>query len=214
VPRFVSPREKRFWVAAGLTLLVICASIYPARVIVDFLRSRNLLRLTVGAVFLAAGVSLLVFLMRSRPRWREIMMLIVAGLVYAGVLAVMQQPEERLHFLEYGALAGFLEAALRERWQVGTGGARTAAAAAGLAAGATALLGWLDEGIQLFVPVRVYDWRDVGFNAAAGALLIAFANLRRWARARDLSALPPRPARPVSLAAGRTQRQPPHPPGG
>jgi hypothetical protein len=206
VPRFDSEREKRLWAAAGFTLLVICASIYPARTIVDFLRSRNLLRLTVGAVFLATGVSLLLFLARSRPRWREIVTLTVAALVYAGVLAIMQQPEERLHFLEYGALAGFLEAALRERWQAGTGGARTAAAAAaGLATGATALLGWLDEGIQLFVPMRVYDWRDVGFNAAAGALLVTLANLRRWARARDLNTLPPRAARPVSPAAWHVQ---------
>ncbi len=186
MPRFVSSREKRLWVAAASTLLVIWASIYPARAVVGFLRSHNLLRLTVGGAFLAAGASLLVLLLRSRPRWREIVMLIVAGLVYAVVLAVIRQPEERLHFLEYGALAGFVEAALRERWQGKTAGVRTAALAAGLAAAATALLGWLDEGIQLLVPMRVYDWRDVGFNAAAGTLLIALANLRRWARALDL----------------------------
>jgi VanZ family protein len=101
------------------------------------------------------------------------------------VLAAIRQPEERLHFLEYGALAGFVEAALRERWQVATDGSRSAAATT-LAAVTTALLGWLDEGIQLLVPTRVYDWRDVGFNAAGGALLLALANLRRWARARDL----------------------------
>jgi VanZ family protein len=186
MPRFVSSREKRLWVGAACTLLVIWASIYPARTIVDFLRSRNLLRLTVGGSFLAAGASLLVFLLRRRPRWREIVMLVVAGLVYAAVLAAIRQPEERLHFLEYGALAGFVEAALRERWQSATADVRTSAFAAGLAAGATALLGWLDEGIQLFVPMRVYDWRDVGFNATAGILLIALANLCRWARARDL----------------------------
>jgi hypothetical protein len=188
VPRFVSSREKRLWIAAASTLFVIWASIYPARPVVDFLRDRNLLRLTVGAAFLATGVSLFVFLVRSRPRRLEVVTLIVAGLVYVAVLALIRQPEERLHFLEYGLLAGFIEAALRERWHAATAGAGTAASAAGLAAVTAALLGWLDEGIQLFVPMRVYDWRDVGFNAAAGALLLALVNLRRWARARDLGA--------------------------
>jgi hypothetical protein len=138
----------------------------------------------------ATGVSLFAFLVSSRPRWREIVTLIVAGLVYAAVFAVIRQPEERLHFLEYGALAGFIEAALRERWRAATAGPRVAASAAGLAAVTTALLGWLDEGIQLLVPMRVYDWRDVGFNAAAGVLPLALANLRRWARAQDLRAPP------------------------
>ena len=183
MPRFLSAREKRHWIAAAACLLLIWASIYPARAIVDFLRARNLLRLTVGMVFLAAGCGLAAFLLRARPRWREIVALVFGGLAYAAVLTIMKQPEERLHFLEYGALAGFVEAALRER-----------RAAAGLPIGAapsllailiTAGLGWVDEIIQYFVPVRVFDWRDVGFNAAAGALLVGLAELRRRARARD-----------------------------
>jgi VanZ family protein len=197
VPRWVSAREERFWIAAGSTLLLIWAAIYPARTIVDILRARNLLRATVAAVFLAAGVGLFAVLARSRPRWREIVTLVVAGLAYAAVLAAIRQPEERLHFLEYGALAGFIEAALRERWHAATAGTRTAASAAVVAAATTALLGWLDEGIQLFVPMRVYDWRDVGFNAAAGALLLALANLRRWARARDARTPPAVPVTPA-----------------
>jgi hypothetical protein len=48
--------------------------------------------------------------------------------------------------------------------------------------------------------MRVYDWRDVGFNATAGALLLALVNLRRWARARDLGT--PH-ALSVTPAAGR-----------
>ena len=37
----------------------------------------------------------------------------------------------------------------------------------------TALLSWLDEGIQASLPNRVYDVRDVGFNALAGLVAIA-----------------------------------------
>lgn len=190
VPHFGPSPERRFWLAAAATLLVIWAAIYPARGIADLLRRHDLLRLTVGAAFLVAGASLLGFGLRSRPRWREAVALSGAGFVYAVVLVVIRQPEERIHFLEYGALAGFVEAALRERWRAESAGAPVAASAAAVAVVATALLGWLEEGIQLLVPLRVYDWRDVGFNAAAGALLVALADLRRWARARDVAATP------------------------
>jgi VanZ family protein len=183
VPLVRSVQEKRHWIAAAACLLLIWASIYPARAIVDFLRGRNILRLTVAIVFLAAGCGLAAFLLRARPRWREIAALVFGGLAYAVVLAIMNQPEERLHFLEYGALAGFTEAALRAR-RAAMGGALGALPSL-LAILITAGLGWLDEIIQYFVPVRVYDWRDVGFNAAAGALLVGLAALRRRARQRD-----------------------------
>jgi len=183
VPLFRSVQEKRLWIAAAACLLLIWASIYPARAIVDFLRGRNLLRATVAIVFLAAGCGLAAFLLRARPRWREIAALVFGGLAYAVVLAIMNQPEERLHFLEYGALAGFTEAALRAR-RAALGGPLGVLPSL-LAILLTAALGWLDEIIQYFVPVRVYDWRDVGFNAAAGALLVGLAALRRRARARD-----------------------------
>jgi VanZ family protein len=48
----------------------------------------------------------------------------------------------------------------------------------------TALLGWLDEGIQAVLPNRVYDIRDVGVNALAGLLAIAASLVLEWARGR------------------------------
>ena len=38
-------------------------------------------------------------------------------------------------------------------------------APAALALVVTALLGWVDEGIQGLLPNRVYDWLDVASNA-------------------------------------------------
>ena len=61
------------------------------------------------------------------------------------------------------------------------GGAWRAAAGAWLL---TALAGWLDEGIQGLLPNRVYDLRDVGFNALAGALALASAAALEAARQR------------------------------
>ena len=46
----------------------------------------------------------------------------------------------------------------------------------------TGILGWLDEGIQAFLPNRYYDLRDVAFNAAAGVLsLISLMLIERAA---------------------------------
>ena len=54
-----------------------------------------------------------------------------------------------------------------------------------LAIVATALLGWLDEAIQLFLPDRVYDLRDVGFNALAGLMAVVASAALAWARRRS-----------------------------
>jgi VanZ family protein len=46
----------------------------------------------------------------------------------------------------------------------------------------TTVLGWLDEAFQWLVPDRVYDLRDVGFNALAGLVAVAATSALRWAR--------------------------------
>ena len=51
-----------------------------------------------------------------------------------------------------------------------------------VAAVATGILGWIDEGIQAFLPNRYYDLRDVAFNALAGVLsLLSLKLLERVA---------------------------------
>lgn len=47
-----------------------------------------------------------------------------------------------------------------------------------------AILGWIDEGIQFLLPNRVYDIRDVGFNALAALMAIAASVILTWVRAR------------------------------
>jgi VanZ family protein len=55
-----------------------------------------------------------------------------------------------------------------------------------LAAVATALLGWVDEGIQWFLPNRVYDLVDVGLNAAFGLMAIVASLVVGLARKLDI----------------------------
>jgi VanZ family protein len=85
-----------------------------------------------------------------------------------------------VHFLQYGVLAGVLYLALRVR--AARLGSPRRWSAATIAALLTALVGWGDEGIQALVPSRVYDLRDVGFNALAGILAVLTLALREMLR--------------------------------
>ncbi len=102
---------------------------------------------------------------RRRAGW------LLAGVAAALALLAWAQPLliERTHLFLYGVL-GLLSWRLLGHWLAGW---RRAAWAAALAGG----VGWLDELGQWLHPERVYDWRDVGTNAAAAALAV----LAAWA---------------------------------
>ncbi len=90
----------------------------------------------------------------------------------------MEVPQERLHLVEYGALALLVRAAVAESVAVRALGERVTSVDI-WALGAVTLIGWLDEAVQGILPNRMYDLRDVGFNAFAAALaLVAAAALR------------------------------------
>jgi VanZ family protein len=90
-------------------------------------------------------------------------MLLVAA-AYAAVIYPMQSPEEKIHFIEYGGVAVLAHTAAPRDWSRRK---RFLACALFVAAA-----GWIDEGIQALLPSRVYDLRDVAFNAAAGLMAL------------------------------------------
>jgi hypothetical protein len=209
---FRSSRERQYWsIAAGLVVLT-WATLYWARPSSNWFRDRGWLTELMVLIFVVAGAAVLGAVLRMRPGWRELAVLGMFAIVYfLSVRPLMGQPEEALHFVQYGLVGGFFYAALGERrrhlrdWSpgmphldpvAGEGGAAPAAgrrgrsvlalpgmpAVAALALSAGA--GWADEGIQFLLPNRYYDLRDVGFNAAAAALAIAGTACWRWARQR------------------------------
>ncbi len=100
---------------------------------------------------------------RVRTAWG--LLAIALGL---GLLAWLQPLLlERSHIILYGVL-GVLSWRLLGNW---LDGAQRILWAVLLTGG----VGWLDELGQWFHPDRVFDWRDVGTNAAAGALGILAA---------------------------------------
>lgn len=162
--------------ALAVLLLGIYSTLGAVRRITEPLREANLLRLTVGAVFLVVVGAVVVALVSSgafrRPRlWFAAT---VAFAAYAAVIWPMESPEEKLHFVEYGlvGLGAFFAAPLRLSELGRFSFASLFTAAAGLA----------DEGIQALLPNRYADWRDVGFNALAGVMALGALALFRWGR--------------------------------
>jgi VanZ family protein len=179
---FTSSRERLLWLWAGAVVLAIYSTLGMARVVVEGLRERNLLRLGVAAVIVVLALVLAVRLMRRQPGRREVTAALGAALLYAVVFVLVERAEERLHIVEYGAVGALVYLALEERRRNG----RPAPGASWLLAvlAATAL-GWLDEGIQEILPNRVYDLRDVALNALGGLLAVATIVLLGRARSRD-----------------------------
>ena len=85
---------------------------------------------------------------------------------------------ERSHLIEYGVVALLIYEALTERASQG----RRVPVPALLAFLAAVVVGVVDEGIQWFVPVRVFDPLDILFNALAAFMAVAGSVALAWAR--------------------------------
>lgn len=176
---FTSARERRLWLWAIAVVVGIYSTLGLAQTLAKVLRDRDMIGagsfifslFLVGAAVLALGL-------KARPRGVEIGVALGIVAVYLLVFLRMAIPEERGHIIEYSVLAVFIYEALTERVRNG----RRVPAAAVIAWVMTALLGWLDEGIQALLPNRVYDIRDVGFNSFAAFLAIAASLALTWTR--------------------------------
>jgi hypothetical protein len=166
---FTSDRERRLW----LWTLAIMAAIYStlglAGKLAGYLRERNLLGVSFALGILMVVATITAQWVKKRPGRREIWVALGVAATYFMAWVRIETPEERTHLFEFGLVAVFIYQALIERLRHG----RRVPMPAALAVVTTALLGWLDEGIQAILPNRVYDVRDIGFNAFAGLMAIA-----------------------------------------
>ena len=149
-------------------MAAIYSTLGPARTLVDALRERNLLQASFALVLLLLVVAVVWRWARRRPSWSEIGVGLGVALAYLVMFLRMGSPEERTHLIEYGIVAALIHQALLERVRNG----RRVPAPAALTVALTALLGLLDEGIQAMLPSRVFDLRDVFFNAFAGFMVV------------------------------------------
>jgi hypothetical protein len=159
--------------------VLIYGSAFVARRMTDFLRQQDLLRAAVGGLFVVAGVFAVRWLRRWRPVGRTLIVLSAIASVSLLLLYWLYRtsvPEECVHLLEYGLVGGVIYTALVERQRrrdaLSPDFRRPWSPAVG-AILATALLGWVDEAIQFWLPERYYDVRDIALNAAAGLLAVS-----------------------------------------
>ncbi len=145
-----------------------------------FLRDRGLLDILFVLGLLLVGATILTQGLKTRPGGAEIGVGLGILAIYLLVFARMAFAEERTHLIEYGVVAVFIYEALTERASQG----RRVRVPAVLAVLVTSLVGLLDESIQIFVPTRLFDYRDVLFNVLAAVMAIAasaaLAQVRQW----------------------------------
>jgi hypothetical protein len=146
----------------ALYLFCLYASLGVARPAAEYLRAKNLLRLTVLALFMLALPAVLRWRAAASGRTKMLLRLTLIVLLLTAAFLLAKTPEERLHFLTYGLLGWLIAWSLEEKkvspllpllliWTAGTG----------------------DELIQGLLPDRVFDLRDILFNGLAGTAGIA-----------------------------------------
>jgi len=161
--------EKWAWLGVAVWTAVIYVSIFLARGIQQFVAQhggRQLFGYTVLAVIVLAGGGALVYLRLAKgavPK-RNVAWLAAIVLVYAALTYRLRgNPEEALHFIQYGVLGLLMWRALSYRMRD-----NLIYLCAGLGC---ALVGTVDECIQWVTPERYFDFRDVRLNAYSGALM-------------------------------------------
>ena len=179
-PLFSSARERRLW---AWTLAIVVA-------IYSTLGLARTLAVALGNSGLGAGLFILACLLvlaaivtqglKTRPSGTEIAVALGVAAAYLLVFVRMSIPTERSHLIEYGVVAIFIYEALTERVSQG----RNVPVPALLAILVTSLVGVLDEGIQAFLPSRVFDPRDILFNVLASVMAVVASVALGWARRR------------------------------
>lgn len=165
---FASARERNWWLVSGAALLAIYSSIGWAPLAAAGLRESGLLVPAFVAGLLLVILTIIAAGLRARLRGIELAAL--AGLLAVGLLVLVriELVEERSHVVEYALLALFVYEALSERTRR-LGKPRQAWIIAILIA---FLAGFVDEVLQSITPGRVFDLRDIAFNAGAAIFAV------------------------------------------
>jgi hypothetical protein len=175
---FTSARERRLWFWTLVVLVAIYSTLGLAGTLAGALRDRGLISASFWLGLFLVGAAIVIHGLKMRPGVAQIGVALGIAGVYLIAFLRMTSPEARTHLIEYSLVAILIYEALAERQRNG----RQVPAPAVLAVVATALLGLLDESIQLLLPNRIFDFIDIGFNALAGFMAIIAILSLAWAR--------------------------------
>jgi len=164
----------RYWLYVFGWVSLIYSTLYIVRPICTFLKASTPFPLLINVLCIV----LLIFLatviwMKTRiTKLSSYLILSMVLCAYIYGLVILQYPEEKIHFIEYGFLAYLVFKAIRIDIQKPI--------AYGYAFLLVSIFGWIDEGIQYYLPNRYYQIEDVILNSISGALgLLIIFTLKR-----------------------------------
>ncbi len=166
--RMIFHSEAVAWAVVVLWILIIAISVPLARVFQAFIEAslgRNVFVVTV-LVFLVACLFIVVSQLLRQPMPKRLMSFLwtvfVLSICTVWTVKLSYNPEEAIHFIEYGVLSVLFFRALSFRlsdWSIYVAAALL-----------SSLVGTLDEVLQWFTPQRIFDFRDIWLNSSAGFL--------------------------------------------
>ncbi|SFR51884.1 VanZ like family protein [Robiginitalea myxolifaciens] len=164
---FTSQKERRLWMWAFLTMLAIFATLFLGGRVIDFMVNKRIIEQSTFYLFLLLVFAFILSGFKNLNRRYEYW-------IYAGALAVFAMAvlrmglsvSERSHMVEYGLLAILIYKALMERKKQDDAVTYPFLFAIVI----TGMIGTIDECIQYFLPYRVFDFFDIGFNFFAAFL--------------------------------------------
>lgn len=179
---FTSKRERRYWLYTLIVVVAIYSTLGMAPHFTAILRHRGLLTpfFILGLILLLLAI--VVHGLISKAGKTEIVVWIGISAVYLLTALRMVIAEERGHLFEYSIVALFILEALRERVKNGAQVPYPPLLAILL----TIIIGSIDEGIQVFIPIRVFDPIDIAFNSFAAILAVGSSEALAWARSKVL----------------------------
>ena len=170
---FTSDRERRLWAWALVAVSGIYSTLVLAQTLTSTFTDRRAFENSFMLLLLALGAAVVALGLKLRPGGAEIGVGIGIAAVYLMALTRMGSPSERSHLIEYSIVAALIYAALRERGSQGAGVRFPAL----LAIAATAVVGLVDELVQLGLPWRVFAPLDIGFTALAAVMAVVATGL-------------------------------------
>jgi len=179
------PRGRRWWLLVAGYVMLLFAMQPRLGFVVDDLKQRWGVAAFDRVMLAAAIVAGLLFVVLALRVWRtagtvDRLLLLAAVALYVLGVSLLEIPQERLHYVEYGVLAGLAYFACRRGTARAMGVWQAALAAILITTG----LGYLDEALQgALWERRYFDWRDVLLNGQAAVLgTIAAVPIERVAK--------------------------------
>jgi len=175
---FKSRREKQMWLYALAVLIAILSTMAEIPGLKRLAGNQELLTgLFIAGMFMISGAVLLHGL-RSKPGKVEVAVWLGIIAVYMLLFLRLSVAAERGHLIEYSVLAILIHKALRERARH----VETMTQPALIAMVIAVSIGLIDEGLQYFIPNRVFDPLDMVINTLAGSLAIISTVVLMWVR--------------------------------